>query len=677
MLTRALCALALVLAISGRLFGEVLNLNQITDAACRVTVGGGFAGRAMGSGTVFSEDSTSYYVLTNYHVVTSNASVQLEFFTRGVKSKYIVGTVIWRSGQGNTDVDFAIVRIPKTSFGNYKPRVIPLAPPGYVPNNGNYIASSGCPEGRWAQAWEGHITNSGNRRVIFIPAPVGGQSGSGIIVLVKNSNGSLESRIGAILTWRIGENQNSSDNGVVGGAIPIATLHSVWKKEVSFFPNTVPSNYKPCTTLPSCNICKKPFTIHAYGSDGKFYCPNSGYLPSGVSILYNSASQAPNGFYESQCPPGGCPQPSPYGGGGNYGGYPEGGAPPGTIPYGNGGGIFGFRGRSPRQPNPGVPPNGGGSPYDTPPPNIPGLGSPWQEPPSNDVPKPNPTPSPKPTPIPPSKDEVPTPDIPPVLPRPQPDGSSSNNLSKSLAELSKQLGDLQSAKEAAEAKVKDLESKLANAGINPISAAFKTVSNNPATSVISLAVFGGLFYLFWIKIGKNLAVKHLDTVEDLLQKKITERFGEESGKSAREVMEGVEGVLMNWLDSFLAERQNVSNLAGRVEQVALKRKKDEIISRLGFPNKVEDIASLKSQLMSLLEESKATEIKQGDKTGLTLVEQLITKLGTLDSPTLKDVQGLVDKLAAHEQKENDADVLHQIAKLSEQLQKLSEKNLTT
>lgn len=671
MFTKVLCKFTLLLALvcsQTPTQAQVLNLNQVTDAVCRVTVGGGFGAQAMGSGTVISSDSNFYYVLTNYHVVTRNSSVNLEFFRRGVKSGYISGTVIWRAYQENTDVDFAIVKVSKSAFGNYPPRVIPLAPPNFSLANGAYICASGCPNGRWAQSWEGHITGNEGRRVIFLPAPVGGQSGSGIVALYKDSNGNLHSRVSAILTWRLGQGNQSTESGALGGAIPMSTLHSVFNNKKSFQPVSIPKHWQPVSTQPNCRICGQSFYDHIYATDGKFYCPsknNSVVLPLNVKTVYWNSKQAPEGFYDTQCPPGGCPPNYGYGGE-DYGN----GVPPNAIPYN--GGIFGFR-RNPRNPNPSPNPSPGPGGDGSTPPNIPGIGSPWQEPPGN-VPIVPPSNAPSPTPQPQPKPEL---DVPPVLPRPIPE--SSNKLLKEVEGLSKQIEALIKEKDDANKKVTQLESDLKIAkesGTGIIGSVKKAVSDNPTTSILGLGLVGGLLYWFWIKFGKTIAIKQIDNVEDLLQQKITNKFGTDAGKSARDVMEGVEDVLMNWLDTFLAERKQVNSLSTRVEQVALNRKKEQLREGLGLFQTNNDPEALKKEVLRILEGSRETEVKEKDTTGLALTDKLLAKLATLTNPTVADLQNITSELAEHERKENDVDVLRGIEELSGKLNKLMENNLT-
>lgn len=265
-----------------------LSLNEIGQATCRVDSGGG-----LGSGTCVHEDEKNIYVLTNAHVVSRSNKVSLEFFRAGLKTNKIPADVIWRRKVASSDVDFAILKVSKSYFGKYPPRIIPLASPSHKIKQGDYIAAGGCPNGRWLQLWEGQATSNNNSRVIFTPPPVSGQSGSGVIIVVKGSSGEYFSRVGAILTWRLGGLSNvwdSNGNNIAakGGAIPISTLHASLNNKVGFTPTLVPLSYR--------HIKKEQYGL---GSDGRCYeitINSKGnrtcFVPLGVKIV------------QWNCPPG-------------------------------------------------------------------------------------------------------------------------------------------------------------------------------------------------------------------------------------------------------------------------------------------------------------------------------------------------------------------------------------
>lgn len=284
----------LSLNISAYVHAQPLNLNQILQSVCKVNASGSY-----GTGTCVGEDATNYFVLTNGHVVSRarNKNVYLNFYRSGYKTGDIPAKVVWSAYKPRTDVDFAIIAVEKRWFGSHSPRIIPLAPPAYKIKSGYYIAGAGCPSSRWAQGWEGHITKLEKRRVIFTPTPVGGQSGTGIMVLVQDKNGQWHTRLGAILTWRIGN--ATIDSLAVGGAIPISKFYEVAFGNVNY--NTIPVYYHPIS--------------YALGSDNKLYKvyidatgKKSVNLPYNVSVL--SWDYRNNGFFDNWRP-GPLPRPNP------------------------------------------------------------------------------------------------------------------------------------------------------------------------------------------------------------------------------------------------------------------------------------------------------------------------------------------------------------------------------
>ena len=337
MFKKILLFLALILCPVG-LNAEPLNLNQILEATCRVR-----AGNASGSGTCIMEDQGNYYFLTNAHVVGSSTSLAIEMFQNGKQSRRIPGRVVWKRHQGRTDVDFAIIRVAKSAVGKYIPRIIPVAPDGYKISQGQYIASAGCPQARWANAWEGHATTDSQSRVLFVPPPLGGQSGSGIHVYIKDPSGEWHTRLGAVLTWSIG-NQ--------GGAIPSSTLYAAIKGRV-FKATKIPRHWR-----------EVEYAIHrdkwVRATDGNYYKVlkkadgrQFARFPAGVKAIKWGIECTLCDAKGVQCPGGNCP-----GGSGGYG-------PP---PRDGGGGL-------PVPPS--RPPSGGGDG------GIPDIGSPWPPKPSS------------------------------------------------------------------------------------------------------------------------------------------------------------------------------------------------------------------------------------------------------------------------------------------------------
>lgn len=658
-----------------------LSLNEVTEAICRVNAGMGW-----GSGTCFAQDNDYFYVLTNYHVVTDNAQIKLEFFRRGLKTPQLNAEVIWRAHQASTDVDFAIARIAKVSFGNYPPRVIPLIPRNTALENNSYICAVGCPRADWANGWEGQLKYPEGGKVIFTPAPQGGQSGSGIIVIVKDATtGEYNSRIGAILTWRI-DNQ-------LGGAIPIQTLYNAISGRVSA--TYVPSTYQPVAITDvndSCQFCNRPYYQHALGDDAKLYCLAYNETlgrwyarpPKGVKIVEWDMSK--------YCQYGGCPGgscPLPYGG--NI-------SPP---PYG----IDDSRDRTPFRRNPSPSPNNPspspGNPYGSTPPKIPGIDDVPTPSPLPNLPVPPNTPTPN-LPLPPNTPTVPSVPVPPNTPTPAPTVpvqpqdelskliAAAKSLSDKNAELTKKLEATNKALSSKDSQIKDLTGRL-NTKTEPKEVAtttpenadggvIDTVKKQPLLQVIIAGLGGGLLYLAWNKFIRAKVVTKLDSVEDLIQQKVTDKWGEDAGKESRRVMEGIESTLLSLADVFLEERRLKNQLRKRNNPLASSTSAaDKALSILTMLEDEVNKASTKilankmftkDELVELMGEFEKTETAENDAVGLDYIQQLkkLVESAPADIPQ-SFAADLLSKLKSYEQNDSkvDANLLDRIAKLEERL----------
>ena len=314
---------------------KFLTLNEIGEASCRVRVSS-----AAGSGTSIAEDDDSIYVLTNAHVVGSNKSATCEFFRYGRKTTRIPGSVVWKSHNERTVNDFAIIKLQKSAFGDYPPRIAPFAPVDHQIKQNDYIASAGCPQARWLQLWEGHaLSDAGRDRVLFTPPPLGGQSGSGVYTVIDG-----DTYLCGVLTWSI---QGK------GGAIHIGNFLRAYKGETSddYFNEKVPRTWEYIsTTIEVTAVTRKAY--YALGDNGLYYMQNfnsEGWkeevtLPVGHEYI---KIKKWNVILEVQCPGGRCPPiinpnrppspgpspgPAPDNGGGGGGKNPYGTLPPNLGP---------------------------------------------------------------------------------------------------------------------------------------------------------------------------------------------------------------------------------------------------------------------------------------------------------------------------------------------------------
>jgi hypothetical protein len=198
--------LGLVLLFPSLGFAQPLTMDEALEGVCRVNTSG-----ARGSGTVFSEDEEKYYIMTNGHVVGRAKRGHLEFFQDGYKSALIPFRTEYSEYKEGTALDLAIVSVKKEYFGRFPPRVIPLAPRGTEIKANDLVIAGGCPSAQWATAWKGRILRNAGAVISFNAAPIGGQSGSGVLVLIKDDKGELHTRLGILLAWRVGDGAWTDD----------------------------------------------------------------------------------------------------------------------------------------------------------------------------------------------------------------------------------------------------------------------------------------------------------------------------------------------------------------------------------------------------------------------------------------------------------------------------------
>lgn len=247
---------------------EVLTLDQILESTCRVQ-----SGNAYGTGSCIDFEKDKYYILTNAHVVGSNSTAKLEFFKNGRKTLPIPGKVVFHKLIESTEVDFALIEVDAKYFGKYPPRIAAIAPRNAEPVD-NYMKTVGCPGARWPSGLEGFVISYSGPSIKFYPAPIGGQSGSGLYILAK-VNDELQTVLKGIVTWRIGgqlENKNESQGyeSAIGGAVNIDKVKDVLSGNVAYEKvKKLPKNYIPVNTT----IIPDPYWVghYAYATDHKYY----------------------------------------------------------------------------------------------------------------------------------------------------------------------------------------------------------------------------------------------------------------------------------------------------------------------------------------------------------------------------------------------------------------------
>ena len=199
-------------------FRRARTFEDAFQASCRVSVA-----NARGSGTFIGKDKEKNrcIILTNYHVVTSNNTATLDFWTNGIRQT-VSGKVFARFYDAKRPYDFALIEVDPYELSKINPPFVALGGQGASPDQNSYILSSGCPKGRFAQAWKGKVLGYYNgATIMFQPGPVPGQSGSGVLSEVDD-----QLWLTGVLTWLIG-NEGADDSK--GGAIPIANLYEALK----------------------------------------------------------------------------------------------------------------------------------------------------------------------------------------------------------------------------------------------------------------------------------------------------------------------------------------------------------------------------------------------------------------------------------------------------------------
>lgn len=197
-------------------FRRALTFEDVHDATCRVCVSG-----ARGTGWFAGAKDGFAFVFTNHHVVTSNQTARLDFWTNG-RMESVQGKIILRAYDADLPADFACIQVDASELKKIDPPFLPIGGVDAKPSPGAVIVSSGAPDGRFTQCWKGQVLEYYNgKTAIFSPPPVPGQSGSPICEYV---DGELFAT--GILTWLIGEKGRDDSKG---GAIPIMNLYRFLK----------------------------------------------------------------------------------------------------------------------------------------------------------------------------------------------------------------------------------------------------------------------------------------------------------------------------------------------------------------------------------------------------------------------------------------------------------------
>ncbi|MBQ7029523.1 MAG: trypsin-like peptidase domain-containing protein, partial [Thermoguttaceae bacterium] len=232
----ALVALVLAaLATSGRVAGiasgaetpprPVLTMEDAHRCAFRVVASSnGSTATQVGSGTTIARLKNEWLGATNAHVVDGCGVFAMQYFGDG-RPVCVDAKLVGKWYDSSLGLDFALLAASRSALDAYNPPVAPLAPPERARlDAASPILSVGCPEAREPQAWKGRVTGQFGEVRQFKPAPLQGQSGSGILQFSPET-GVYETR--ALVTYRTDPSalRDSDFDSAEGGALEFALLY--------------------------------------------------------------------------------------------------------------------------------------------------------------------------------------------------------------------------------------------------------------------------------------------------------------------------------------------------------------------------------------------------------------------------------------------------------------------
>jgi len=134
-----------------------------------------------GSGEVIAEAGDHYVAMSNHHVTDRKGTRnEIDLFSNGHLVKTVKMPVKQSWYKAGQSVDVSVTAIKKSSLGDLKLSVVPLAPRGWVKENiqpGDTITTIGCSDGRWPRARSGNVLDRRNGLLYIEPTSIGGDSG--------------------------------------------------------------------------------------------------------------------------------------------------------------------------------------------------------------------------------------------------------------------------------------------------------------------------------------------------------------------------------------------------------------------------------------------------------------------------------------------------------------------
>ncbi|MBP3532470.1 MAG: trypsin-like peptidase domain-containing protein [Thermoguttaceae bacterium] len=218
------------------------NMEDLHRSSCRVVGTSGGNATQIGSGLTVGELENDYVVKTNAHVVDGCKSFVVQYFGDGAPVS-VDARPDRKFYDSRKQYDEAFLTVKRDDLDGYVPPLVPLAPSERAQIDPTRpIYACGCPGAREPQAWVGRTIGEFGRLQTFKPAPLQGQSGSGIVQ--RSPEGWFECR--ATLTYRSAETaQNFDFDAAHGLAIPVKFLYEAASGRVVDFSAPVPEGIIP------------------------------------------------------------------------------------------------------------------------------------------------------------------------------------------------------------------------------------------------------------------------------------------------------------------------------------------------------------------------------------------------------------------------------------------------
>ncbi len=203
----------------------VLSMEDAHRCAFRVVASSnGSTATQVGSGTTIARLKNEWLGATNAHVVDGCGVFAMQYFGDG-RPVCVDAKLVGKWYDSSRGLDFALLAASRSALDAYNPPVAPLAPPERARlDAASPILSVGCPEAREPQAWKGRVTGGFGEVRRFKPAPLQGQSGSGILQFSPET-GVYETR--ALVTYRTDPSalKDADFDSAEGGALEFALLY--------------------------------------------------------------------------------------------------------------------------------------------------------------------------------------------------------------------------------------------------------------------------------------------------------------------------------------------------------------------------------------------------------------------------------------------------------------------